>query len=100
MMSGAVDLERLLKLRLVAATFGEVDGARWWNMKISLVVADRPRYVARRLGRSGTATNKEAVNPGSNARFGREVDWNVNGTTTFIRRQGVSKLKPLKSPVI
>jgi hypothetical protein len=28
-----VDLERLLKLRLVVARFGEMDGARWWNSK-------------------------------------------------------------------
>lgn len=26
-----IDLERLLKLRLVVARFGEMDGARWWN---------------------------------------------------------------------
>lgn len=28
-----VDLERLLKLRVVVARFGEMDGARWWNTK-------------------------------------------------------------------
>lgn len=27
------DLDRLLKLRLVVARFGEMDGARWWNTK-------------------------------------------------------------------
>ncbi|MBK6530875.1 MAG: hypothetical protein IPF99_15065 [Deltaproteobacteria bacterium] len=26
-----LDLDRLLKLRLVVARFGEMDGARWWN---------------------------------------------------------------------
>jgi len=26
-----IDLERLLKLRLVVARFGEMDGAKWWN---------------------------------------------------------------------
>jgi len=30
-MSHAVDLERLLKLRLIVARHGEMDGARWWN---------------------------------------------------------------------
>ena len=30
-MSGAVDLNRLLKLRLIVARHGEMDGARWWN---------------------------------------------------------------------
>jgi hypothetical protein len=27
----AIDLDRLLKLRLVVARHGEMDGARWWN---------------------------------------------------------------------
>lgn len=26
-----IDLDRLLRLRLVVARFGELDGARWWN---------------------------------------------------------------------
>jgi hypothetical protein len=26
-----IDLDRLLKLRLVVARYGEMDGARWWN---------------------------------------------------------------------
>lgn len=26
-----IDLDRLLRLRLVVARFGEMDGARWWN---------------------------------------------------------------------
>ena len=30
-MSHAVDLSRLLKLRLIVARHGEMDGARWWN---------------------------------------------------------------------
>src|SRR5205823_13506763 len=29
----AVDLDRLLKLRLVVARFGEMDIAKWWNTK-------------------------------------------------------------------
>lgn len=29
----AIDLDRLLKLRLVVARFGEMDLARWWNTK-------------------------------------------------------------------
>ncbi len=29
--SSSIDLDRLLKLRLVVARFGEMDGARWWN---------------------------------------------------------------------
>lgn len=28
-----MDLERLLKLRLVVARFGEMDLAKWWNTK-------------------------------------------------------------------
>src|SRR5262249_19948447 len=29
--SHAIDLDRLLKLRLVVARFGEMDNAKWWN---------------------------------------------------------------------
>jgi hypothetical protein len=29
--AGTIDLDRLLKLRLVVARFGEMDIARWWN---------------------------------------------------------------------
>src|SRR5882672_10818660 len=29
----AIDLDRLLKLRLVVARFGEMDLAKWWNTK-------------------------------------------------------------------
>jgi hypothetical protein len=39
----AIDLDRLLKLRLLVARFGEMDLARWWNTK-------------GQLGRLGTAT--------------------------------------------
>src|SRR5688500_19898895 len=38
----AIDLDRLLKLRLVVARFGEMDLAKWWNTK-------------GQLGRLGTA---------------------------------------------
>ncbi|WP_250462407.1 BrxE family protein [Caballeronia sp. GAFFF2] len=38
-----IDFERLLRLRLVVARFGELDNARWWNTK-------------GQLGRLGTAT--------------------------------------------
>lgn len=38
----AIDLDRLLKLRLVVGRFGEMDGAKWWNTK-------------GQLGRLGTA---------------------------------------------
>src|SRR5262249_31520618 len=31
--SHAIDLDRLLKLRLVVARFGEMDLAKWWNTK-------------------------------------------------------------------
>ena len=34
-------------------------------------------------GQAGAATKKEVVNTHSNARFGREVEWNVAGTTVF-----------------
>lgn len=40
--SGGIDLDRLLKLRLVLARFGEMDLAKWWNTK-------------GQLGRLGTA---------------------------------------------
>jgi hypothetical protein len=42
MSRAAIDLDRLLKLRLVVARFGEMDLARWWNTK-------------GQLGRLGTA---------------------------------------------
>lgn len=32
-MSTSIDLERMLKLRLVVARFGEMDLAKWWNTK-------------------------------------------------------------------
>ena len=38
---------------------------------------------ARRLRPGGAATKKEAVNTHSNARFGREVEWNVSGNDFF-----------------
>jgi hypothetical protein len=34
-MSPAIDLDRLLKLRLLVARFGEMDLAKWWNTKLS-----------------------------------------------------------------
>src|SRR4051812_44098182 len=40
-----IDLDRLLKLRLLVARFGEMDHARWWNSKSQ-------------LGRLGTAVLK------------------------------------------
>jgi len=43
MTNGAIDLDRLLKLRLVIARFGEMDLARWWNTR-------------GQLGRLGAAT--------------------------------------------
>ena len=33
MTPASIDLDRLLKLRLVVARFGEMNGARWWNTK-------------------------------------------------------------------
>jgi hypothetical protein len=39
---------------------------------------------ARRL-EPGGAAEKEAVNTHSNARFGREVEWNVSGNDCFLR---------------
>jgi hypothetical protein len=33
MTQSSVDLDRLLKLRLVVARFGELDNAKWWNTK-------------------------------------------------------------------
>lgn len=43
----AIDLDRLLKLRLVVARFGEMDSARWWN------TGDAARRTAL-LGRAGS----------------------------------------------
>jgi hypothetical protein len=40
---------------------------------------------ARRWRPGGAATKEEAVNTDSNARFGGEVEWNVNGTIIFLR---------------
>lgn len=42
-----IDLERLFKLRLVVARYGEMDAARWWN------TGDASRRTAL-LGRAGT----------------------------------------------
>jgi hypothetical protein len=42
-MASTIDLDRLLKLRLLVARFGEMDLARWWNTK-------------GQLGRLGAAT--------------------------------------------
>lgn len=42
MIAMSIDLDRLLKLRLIVARFGEMDLARWWNTK-------------GQLGRLGTA---------------------------------------------
>jgi hypothetical protein len=33
MLPGPLDLDRLLKLRLVVARFGEMDSAKWWNTR-------------------------------------------------------------------
>ena len=33
MNSPSIDLDRLLRLRLVVARFGEMDLAKWWNTK-------------------------------------------------------------------
>lgn len=33
MTTTSLDLDRLLKLRLVVARFGEMDGAKWWNTR-------------------------------------------------------------------
>lgn len=44
--NSSVDLDRLLKLRLVVARFGEMDCARWWN------TGDQARKTAL-LGRAG-----------------------------------------------
>ena len=30
-MTDTIDLNRLFKLRLIVARYGEMDGARWWN---------------------------------------------------------------------
>ncbi|RKH26124.1 BrxE family protein [Corallococcus sp. CA041A] len=36
MKPGTIDLDRLLKLRLIVARFGEMDLAKWWNTKNQL----------------------------------------------------------------
>jgi hypothetical protein len=40
---------------------------------------------ARRCRPGGAATKEEAVNTDSNARFGDEVERNVNGTMIFLK---------------
>ena len=47
MVNPDIDLERLFKLRLVVARYGEMDAARWWN------TGDASRRTAL-LGRAGT----------------------------------------------
>jgi hypothetical protein len=42
----SIDLEKLLKLRLVVAHFGEMDLARWWNTKAQLGLLGRWRCAA------------------------------------------------------
>jgi hypothetical protein len=48
MSATAIDLDRLLKLRLVVARFGEMDLAKWWNTK-------------GQLGRLGTAALRRGL---------------------------------------
>jgi hypothetical protein len=43
------------------------------------------RTQAWRCRPGGAATTEEAVNTHSNARFGGEVEWDVNGTMIFLR---------------
>src|SRR5277367_2822320 len=45
MMEAGIDFDRLLKLRLVVARFGEMDLAKWWNTR-------------GQLGRLGTAATR------------------------------------------
>ncbi|WP_437978285.1 BrxE family protein [Sorangium sp. So ce295] len=51
-MSATLDLDRLLRLRLVIARFGEMDGAKWWNTKGQL-----GRYGVVALGRGFPRTH-------------------------------------------
>ena len=51
----ATDLDRLLKLRLVVARYGEMDVARWWNTQGML-----GRYGAAALGRGLPTTHRFA----------------------------------------
>ena len=54
----SVDLDRLLKLRLIVARFGEMDIAKWWNTKGQLGHGRpsprhfRGRTIRRKPGRS------------------------------------------------
>jgi hypothetical protein len=46
-------------------------------------------------GQAGRQPQKEAVNTDRNARFDGEVERNMTGTATFMRRHGFAKPKPL-----
>jgi len=52
MTSSAIDLDRLLKLRLAVARFGEMDMAKWWNSNGQL-----GKYGAMTLGRGFPRTH-------------------------------------------
>jgi len=57
-----LDLDRLLKLRLVVARFGEMDHACWWNTKGQLGRLGAARQARRRQGCKADA--KRAESPG------------------------------------
>jgi hypothetical protein len=52
------------------------------NIRTAPVAVPAPPQ-ARRCRPGGAATKEEAVNADSNARFGGEVEWNVNGSMNF-----------------
>src|SRR5438270_14097033 len=54
-----IDFERLLKLRLLVARFGEMDRARWWNT----------RGVLGRLGETALARGFSKSHPFARARL-------------------------------
>jgi hypothetical protein len=54
------------------------------NIRTAPVAVPAPPQ-ARRWRPGGAATKEKAVNTDSNARFGGEVEWNVNGTMIFLR---------------
>ncbi len=75
-----IDLDRLLKLRLVVARFGEMDGAKWWNTN-GLLGKPGASAVSRGLPKSHPFARARAVFAVARARC-REI-YNLAGSITL-----------------
>ena len=56
-----LDLDRLLKLRLVVARFGEMDGARWWNTSGQLATSGAAEAFRETFGTEVRELNAGAI---------------------------------------